>query len=405
MTPPQPIAAPRAEPAALASSHGLLFPQIPALIARDADGFLLLASSGLRARITGPICRDIERSLAAGAATPELRRLVPAHAALAHLAAWLDTPAVPLSRDGAVRLDGFDTLFIELLGRCNERCVHCYADSAPTVTDALDQGVVFAMIDEAAAAGFRRIQFTGGDPLLCEFLPEAVAHAAARGIPHLEIYTNGLALTDELLGKLAPHRPSFAFSVYSADPEIHDRTTRTPGSHRRTLAAIDRVVARGLSCRAAAVVLEPGDDVDALIDMLRGRGVKSVTWTRAFAVGRGSEVAEASQAATAPLVDRPSPRVAEGGGHTAPGERAGLGKLCVTYTGDVVPCIFQRGSVLGNVRGGTSLAALLAERPPERRGRRGLPTVDDTRQRLQCASCRLTDLALAWLDTRAGSER
>jgi hypothetical protein len=49
------------------------------------------------------------------------------------------------------------------------------------------------------------------------------------------------------------------------------------------------------------------------------------------------------------------------GGHRAPGDRrAGLGKLCVTYTGDLVPCIFQRGSVLGNVRGGATLAQLVA---------------------------------------------
>ncbi|HTE18377.1 MAG TPA: radical SAM protein, partial [Armatimonadota bacterium] len=178
---------------------GALFPSVAALVARDGEGFVLISGSGARSHVRGRICADIEDSLARGAATPRLSRLALAHPALGELVAWLATPAVPLTRYNAVRLDGFDTLFLELLGRCNERCVHCYADSAPEVTGALDRDSVLAVIDQAAAAGFRRIQFTGGDPLLCEFLPEAVAHAAARGVPHIEIFTNGLALTPGLL--------------------------------------------------------------------------------------------------------------------------------------------------------------------------------------------------------------
>ena len=376
---------------------GALFPSVAAMVARDAEGFVLISGSGARAHVRGRICADIEDSLARGAATPELSRLALAHPALSELVAWLATPAVPLTRYSAVRLDGFDTLFLELLGRCNERCVHCYADSAPEVTGALDRGSVLAVIDQAAALGFRRVQFTGGDPLLCEFLPEAVAHAAARGVPHIEIFTNGLALTPGLLERLAPHRPSFAFSFYSTDPQAHDRVTRTPGSHRRTLAAIDRVVARGLTTRAAVVVLEPSTDVDAVAALLRSHGVGLVSWTRTYAVGRGTELAGTGVSAQRSGTSGGAQAV-ESGGHTAPGERAGLGKLCVTYNGDIVPCIFQRDTVLGNVRSGRTLSELVAG------ARSGPPRATDATRRLQCASCRLTDAALGFLhDTREGA--
>jgi MoaA/NifB/PqqE/SkfB family radical SAM enzyme len=264
------------------------------------------------------------------------------------------------------------------------------------VTGALDRDQVLAVIDQAAAEGFRRIQFTGGDPLLCEFLPEAVAHAAARGVPQIEIFTNGLALTPQLLDQLAPHRPAFAFSFYSTDPETHDRVTRTPGSHRRTLAAIDRAVARGLSTRAAVVVLEPSTDVDAVAALLRAHGVGMVSWTRTYAVGRGTELAGAG--AARPRAEASgSPQAAEGGGHTAPEGRAGRGKLCVTYTGDVVPCIFQRDTVLGNVRSGGTLSGLVAGAQARAEARHGRPMITDAARRLQCASCRLTDTALGFL--------
>lgn len=373
-------------------SRGRLFPRAGGLVAREADGYLVIAASGMRSLVRGAICRHIDESLEAGAATPGLIRLAAAHPALADLVAWLATPAVPLTPYDVVRQDGFDTLFIELLGQCNERCVHCYADSAPTVTDALDRDTVMSVIDQAAEAGFRRIQFTGGDPLLCDFLPEAVVRAAEVGIEHREVYTNGLALSAALLDRLEAGRPSFAFSFYSLDPEIHDRITRTPGSHRRTLAAIDRVVARGLRSRAAIVVMEDNAErVDELVEFLKARGVNSVSWSRTFAVGRGTEVANSGSSSRSI-----GPRTVETGGHSAPGSRRGSGKLCVSYTGDVVPCIFQRQSILGNVRSGVPLVELLAAGRPGP-ARRGLPVSDDSRLRLQCASCRLTDAALGWL--------
>lgn len=377
---------------------GRIFPRYSALAARDGEGYVLISRSGRRSQVTGPITRHIDESLAAGAATPELSRLAVAHPALAELVRWLGSPAFPLTREGAVRQDGFDTLFLELLGRCNERCVHCYADSAPTVGEALERDLVLSIIEQAAEAGFRRIQFTGGDPLLCDFLPDAVARATEVGIQHREIYTNGLALSEALIDKLAPSRPSFAFSFYSIDPEVHDRITRTPGSQRRTLAAIDRVVARGLRCRAAVVVMEDNNDrVEELVAFLRERGVGSVSWSKTFAVGRGTDVATAGTSAGEVAVT-----TAEAGGHSAPGQRAGSGKLCVTYTGDLVPCIFQRQSVLGNVRSGLRLTEILAGAGANG-GRRGLPMaqVEDAQRRLQCASCRLTDMALDWLATGA----
>jgi MoaA/NifB/PqqE/SkfB family radical SAM enzyme len=383
------------------SSLGVMFPAIPAMVARDEDGLVIIAPSGMQTKVRGAICRDIEESLARGALTEGLRRVLPAHFALTHLAAWLETPSVPLTREDAVRLDGFDTIFVELTGQCNERCVHCYADAAPTVTDALARDVVLRVVDQARALGFRRIQFTGGDPLLCDFLPEAVARAAALGFPNIEIYTNGLALSDALIGELAPHNPSFAFSFYSMRPEVHDEVTRTPGSHRRTLAAIDRAVARGLQTRVAIVVTTQDEDVDALLTFFRERGVGYVSWTRTFSVGRGAEISEVSQRAVVANGNTATPRVAEGGGHrsTTTG-RSTNGKLCVSYTGDVVPCIFQRSSVLGNVNGGASLADIVAGAGPVGRSRppRALPMADDSRARLQCPSCRLTDLALGWVE-------
>ncbi len=328
------------------------------------------------ASFDGVLARDVA-NVATGIVSPRLQALAKLNQAAAALASWQGYTWLPLTALDALRLDGFDTLFVEVVGICNERCLHCYAESGPTVESSLDRATCEAIIDDAATLGFRRIQFTGGDPLLCGFLPDLLARAQAFEVR--EIYTNGLALTDELLDKLAPHKPSFAFSYYSHDAAIHDAITRTPGSHRRTRAAISRVVARGLPVRAAMVVLNDNvDGVDRTVDDLKSLGVGFVSTGASKTAGRGSSFAW-------------QPRDQGGNaGHRAADARS-EGKLCVTYEGNVVPCIFNRGRVLGTVNAQHRLrdvVATLAATPG--------PAADA--DKLSCGSCRLTDYALAQLE-------
>jgi MoaA/NifB/PqqE/SkfB family radical SAM enzyme len=347
-------------------------------VVRVEEGRAEVSTTAWTAAFDGVLAADVA-NVANGAVSPRLAALAKVNQAAAALASWQGHKWLPLTALDALRLDGFDTLFVEVVGICNERCQHCYAESGPTVESSLDRETCEAIIDDAAALGFRRIQFTGGDPLLCSFLPDLVARAHKFDVR--EIYTNGLALTDELIDKLAPHKPSFAFSYYSHDPQIHDAITRTPGSHRRTRAAITRAVSRGLPVRAAMVVFNDNvDGVDATVADLKSLGVGFVSTGASMTAGRGSAFAWQPR----------SGGNAGNAGHRAADAR-GEGKLCVTYEGNVVPCIFNRGRVLGNVNASHRLSdviATLAATPG--------PAADA--DKLSCGSCRLTDYALAQLE-------
>lgn len=352
-----------------------LIPSAQAVV-RIGPARVEVSTGSWSADFEGDVAGDVA-SLARGPVSPRLEALARVNPTVAAVIAWHQQKWLPLTALDAIRLDGFDTLFVELVGICNERCVHCYAESSPQVKAALDRETAQSIVDDGHALGFRRIQFTGGDPLLCSFLPELVAQAHAYEVR--EIYTNGLALDEELLAKLAPHRPSFAFSYYSADPAVHDAITRTPGSHRRTRSAIARAVARDLPVRCSVVVLGDNvDGVDATVEDLRSIGVKTITTAGSMTAGRGSLFAW-----------RPHNQPNTGGGHRA-ANAAGDGKLCVTYEGNVVPCIFNRSRVLGQVSATHRLAdvvATLAATP-------GPPAEDS---KLSCGSCRTTDRALSTL--------
>jgi MoaA/NifB/PqqE/SkfB family radical SAM enzyme len=358
---------------------GYLVPSAQAVV-RIAGTHAEVVTGSWTAAFDGVVVADIARVGAERTVSARLAALAAASPPAAAIASWKDELWLPLTGLDAVRLDGFDVLFVEVIGTCNERCVHCYAESGPSVKSALDRATCEALIDDARALGFRRIQFTGGDPLLCSFLPELLERAA--GFELREIYTNGLLLEDRLLDRLAPHRPSFAFSYYSHDAAAHDAITRTKASHRRTRAAIARVVARGLPVRASIVALPQNHDhIEATIEDLRSLGVTYVAVAGSRAVGRG-EVHDWTGVADARLGDA----------HRGTGEAGPEGRLAVTYEGDVVPCIFNRKSVLGRL-GAARLPEILGSLRPRPAPPRGLSVLDDG-VALACVGCRTTATAL-----------
>jgi MoaA/NifB/PqqE/SkfB family radical SAM enzyme len=355
---------------------GVIAADVPAVARRTASGLEVVdCGSGASCRVDGVVGDELERVLAGeGAASPRLCALAAAEPILGALLA--SEARVPLNRSTAVRLDGFDTLFLELTGRCNERCVHCYAESGPEVEDELLPEVSAGIIDDAAELGFARVQLTGGDPLLSKQLVPSVRRVRERGM-QAEIYTNGLLLRPELLDELVPLAPSIAISFYSHDPALHDAVTRTPGSQRRTLQAIEGVLASGLSLRVAIIAMEanaPG--VAATAALLRSLGVEDVGVSGTHAVGRGGRF-------DGELPDLPV------AGHKGGGARPKRGTLCVTSRGEVVPCIFNRSDILGRVPPQRLRDVVSAPAAPPREG--VLPL---RRTELQCATCRTAAFAL-----------
>jgi MoaA/NifB/PqqE/SkfB family radical SAM enzyme len=240
-----------------------------------------------------------------------------------------------------LRGPGYHRLFIELTARCNERCVHCYADSHPDRREQLPFELVRSVLDDACGLGFTSIQLTGGDPLLSPILLSTVEYAAGLGFQECEIFTNGIALSPSLYTELRRFPVSFAFSLYSHDPQTHDAITRTPGSQQRTVRAIRRVVEEGRAVRVG-IVLTPSNasHAEQVLAFVRELGVSADATAIGFQhhVGRGGY--------TEPPLDFVWP---SGFDHAGPTREPLAGKVCVAYDGAVLPCIFNREHRLGNV--------------------------------------------------------
>lgn len=181
-------------------------------------------------------------------------------------------------------------LWLELTHQCNLRCVHCYSDSSPDSTgrDLLAADDYRRAMEDARALGCRQVQFIGGEPTLNRGLPDLIATARALGFELVEVYTNLVALPERLLQTLVHHGVSVATSFYSACADEHDRITTVPGSFRRTVTNLQRVLRAGLSPRVGLVSIgDAPPDPDAAERFLRELGVTRIHRDHVRGIGRG----------------------------------------------------------------------------------------------------------------------
>ncbi|QXP58379.1 viperin family antiviral radical SAM protein [Olleya sp. HaHaR_3_96] len=106
---------------------------------------------------------------------------------------------------------------------CNMRCKFCFAtfqDVKQTILPKghLPEAEALKVVENIAAAGFEKITFAGGEPLLCKWLPSLIKKAKQLGMTTM-IVTNGSKLTDAFLKENTAHLDWIAVSVDSLEDE------------------------------------------------------------------------------------------------------------------------------------------------------------------------------------------
>ncbi|HXI22127.1 MAG TPA: radical SAM protein [Gemmatimonadales bacterium] len=243
---------------------------------------------------------------------------------------------------------GLTFLWLEITGRCQLKCAHCYADSGPTGTQgSMTTADWRRVIDQAAAIGVRVVQFNGGEPTLHPDLPALVRHALGLGLL-VEIFSNLVRVPPGLWELFSLPGVSLATSYYSDDPAEHAAITGRRDSYGRTRANLVEAVRRGVPVRAGVVDLGSGQRWQQAVGELESLGVTDIRTDSVREIGRG-----------------------------AGGSRPCLDQLCGNCAREVLaigpdgtarPCVFARWKemAVGNVRrssladimSGTAVAAL-----------------------------------------------
>lgn len=254
-------------------------------------------------------------------------------------------------------------IWLELVGDgCNLRCLHCYADSG-VGNRSVGARMRFEdwerALRQAYWAGCRKCQFIGGEPFLYrdgnQNVLDLVRAAHACGYDFVEVYTNGTLMTADAVALFSELGTHVALSMYSNQPEIHDRVTTVDGSHAQTVRAIDMLLAGSIKTRVEVVVMRTNQaTVEETVAYLRGKGVSTGNPDPLRPAGRG--VSEDLFPDLAVLqkygvLMKPDFTCNE---RTIYKNMAGNpclnGKLAITSSGVVFPCIFARDWEVGNAR-------------------------------------------------------
>lgn len=228
-------------------------------------------------------------------------------------------------------------LWLEITGKCQLCCKHCYAESGPDGTHVVMANADWRrVIDEGSELGVEMVQFIGGEPTLHPGLPELVDHARGQGLT-VEIFSNLVHVSPGLWDVFSQPEVRLATSYYADSPIQHEAITKRHGSYLRTKTNIVEAVRRSIPIRAGLINIGKGQRVDEARAELEALGVTEIDTDNIRQVGRG-------------VRDQRSNSSQLCGG-------CARGKVAIASNGDVWPCVFARWMPMGNVRE-TSLAEI-----------------------------------------------
>jgi MoaA/NifB/PqqE/SkfB family radical SAM enzyme len=238
-----------------------------------------------------------------------------------------------LDHDSKSSLGGLSFLWLELTNKCNLECVHCYANSSPRAgeSDVLHVNEYCKVLEDGFAVGCRKVQFIGGEATLNAALPDLLSHARRLGYELVDVYSNLIRLTSQVLESAKANRASFATSVYSAKRAVHDAITGRKGSHDRTLKGIRTLLSQGIPIRVGFIEMDVNQGHwNSTAALVRSIGVTRVTRDFVRSIGRAASNGSPSS------VDQLC-------GH------CWNGSLCVHPDGKVSPCVMSRAWAVGDV--------------------------------------------------------
>ena len=144
---------------------------------------------------------------------------------------------------------------------CNMKCGFCFATFQDVKVELpkghLEKDDCIAVVTQLGEAGFQKINFAGGEPTLCPWLPELVQEAKAKGMI-TAIVTNGSKINSDYLDRMAGKLDWVTLSIDSTDPQklrvIGRATPKGPMSEADYLEMVDLLARRGIRVKINTVV-------------------------------------------------------------------------------------------------------------------------------------------------------
>lgn len=178
--------------------------------------------------------------------------------------------------------------------RCNLRCVHCYAGARDVKYEGeltTEEGK--ALIDDLASFGVPVILFSGGEPVMCEDLPELAFYAKEKGLRAV-ISTNGTLITPEKAKIFKEIDLSYVGVSLDGLRETNDKFRGMKGAFDAALEGIRNCQAEGIKVGLRFTMNKKNvQDIEGIFELLEKEKIPRVCFYHLVYSGRGSKMIEA----------------------------------------------------------------------------------------------------------------
>jgi len=170
---------------------------------------------------------------------------------------------------------------LEVTHSCNLQCPFCYTDSPRRTRERtfdLDDDTWMKTVEQAIELGAVEAVVTGGEPLLRRELSLGMIERLSQAGLGVTLNTNGWFLDDAVCNRLAGcDGLQVNISLDGGSPGVHDAIRGVPGSWKRAVEGIDRLLQRGVRVRVVSVITPANQEmVEDLLASLWLLGVPSV---------------------------------------------------------------------------------------------------------------------------------
>ena len=184
---------------------------------------------------------------------------------------------------------------VELTGKCNLKCYHCYNSSGEAGKFDLDDSQWISFVNEIVEQyTLPNINITGGEPLLRRELLFKILKIFSEksSVTTIRIMTNGYLLNEEFLESISSIRNNIEFqiSLDGANKDEHQEVRRVPKSWEKAIDSCLLLVNSGYKVQLASCVTTHNcRNIESLFKLAVLLGVDSIGIGCALPLGRGIE--------------------------------------------------------------------------------------------------------------------
>lgn len=248
--------------------------------------------------------------------------------------------------------------WLEITEACNLKCVHCYGQFGCPKIDKkkiLNTQEWKNIIDRLIKYGCRDIQLIGGEPMVHKDFYEILEYAHKQGMKRIDVFTNATLIDEKSIEIFKKTNASVRVSVYGHNAEVHEAITKQKGSFETNKKGLELLKENNIPTNIAVVLMKENEKyINEIKNYITDLGHRY----NGYDIIRPSCITDKKDHSITNF------KLLNSRYNTKPefwtNKKAFLnnrfynscwnGKIAITSKGEILPCIFARDEIIGNIR-------------------------------------------------------